>query len=89
MLVMYERKGTAGGQWWEARLFCRLGFLPNPSPCNTGLTLRQRYALDTSGLASVVNSDGADHFGRHSFFQNLSGDSHTLQAQGGIQTPRR
>ncbi len=33
--------------------------------------MRQRYALDTSVLASIVNSDDAEHWSCYSFFQNL------------------
>ena len=37
-------------------------------------TLRKRYALDASVLASIVNSDDAEHFSCYSFFQNLHQD---------------
>lgn len=34
--------------------------------------MRQRYALDASVLASIVNSDDAEHFSCYSFFRNLN-----------------
>jgi predicted nucleic acid-binding protein len=36
--------------------------------------MRKRYALDASVLASIVNSDDAEHFSCYSFFQNLHED---------------
>ena len=37
----------------------------------TDLPPRQRYAVDASVLASIVNSDDAEHFACYSFFRNL------------------
>ena len=36
-----------------------------------GAEVSQRYALDASVLASIVNSDDAEHFACYSFFRNL------------------
>lgn len=36
--------------------------------------MRQRYALDASVLASIVNSDDIEHFSCYSFFRNLDDD---------------
>ena len=33
--------------------------------------MKQRYVLDTSVLASIVNSDDTEHFSCYSFFRNL------------------
>ena len=36
--------------------------------------MRKRYALDANVLASIVNSDDAEHFSCYSFFRNLDDD---------------
>src|SRR5207249_9438621 len=36
--------------------------------------MRQRYALDASILASIVNSDDVEHFSCYSFFRDLDDD---------------
>src|SRR5439155_19534220 len=37
----------------------------------TDLPVRQQYALDASGLASIVNSNDAEHLHCYSFFLHL------------------
>ena len=46
--------------------------------------MRQRYALDASVLASIVNSDDAEHFSCYSFFQNLHDEDKALWVVPGL-----
>lgn len=45
---------------------------------------RQRYALDASVLASIVNSDDAEHYSCYSFFRNLHDDDKALWVVPGL-----
>jgi predicted nucleic acid-binding protein len=46
--------------------------------------MRQRYALDASVLASIVNSDDVEHFSCYSFFRNLNDDDKALWVVPGL-----
>ena len=46
--------------------------------------MRQRYALDASVLASVVNSDDAEHFSCYSFFRNLHDEDAAIWVVPGL-----
>jgi hypothetical protein len=45
---------------------------------------RQRYALDASVLASIVNSDDPEHFSCYSFFRNLHDQNKALWVVPGL-----
>ena len=45
---------------------------------------RKRYALDASVLASIVNSNDAEHFSCYSFFRNLNDDDKALWIVPGL-----
>src|SRR6266496_2430667 len=46
--------------------------------------MRQRYVLDASVLASIVNSDDAEHFSCCSFFRNLHDGDKALWVVPGL-----
>jgi len=46
--------------------------------------MRKRYALDANVLASIVNSDDAEHFSCHSFFKSLNDDDKALWIVPGL-----
>jgi hypothetical protein len=46
--------------------------------------MQKRYALDASVLASIVNSDDAEHFSCYSFFRDLNDDDKALWVVPGL-----
>lgn len=48
------------------------------------LPIRNRYALDASVLASIVNSDDSEHFSCYSFFRNLHDEDKALWVVPGL-----